>query len=83
MQRFPSEARIGDAQVRYRTRLEDDPSVIGSWEARNRLLSLFQTILHSPDLINCGLNFPHRISINHNGTAWVIEAEAISEASPL
>lgn len=82
MRRTVSEAEVGDKLVRYRTRIEDDPSPQGSLEARNRLMNLFQTILYSPDLINCGLNAPQKMSIYHGGEFWVIEAEATVEVLP-
>ena len=79
MRRTVSEARVGDKLVRYRTRIEDDSSQAGSWEARQRFLNLLQTLSQTPDLINCGLNLPQKISISHNGESWVVEAEATVE----
>lgn len=79
MRRTISEAKVGDRQVRYRTRIEDDPSSANSWEARRRLLDLLSTVLQSPDLMNCGLNAPQKLSIYHSGQSWVLEAEATVE----
>jgi hypothetical protein len=79
MRRTVSEARVGDNQVRYRTRIEDDGSQQNSWEARRKLLDLLGTILQSPDLMNCGFNTPQKLSIYHSGTGWVLEAEATVE----
>lgn len=79
MRRTVSEAAVGDRLVRHRTRIEDDPSPKGSWEARNKLFNLFQTILNSPDLINCGLAPPEQMKVYHSGESWVIEAEATVE----
>ncbi len=79
MRRTVSEARVGERLVRYRTRLEDDPSPQNSWEARQRLFTLLQTIYQTPDLINCGLSTPQKMSWYHSGTSWVIEAEATVE----
>lgn len=79
MQRSVSEATVADNMVRYRTRIVDDPSPRDSWESRNKLLNLFQTILMTPDLINCGLNPPQKMSWYHSGESWVVEAEATVE----
>lgn len=79
MKRIVSETRVSDKRVRYRTRIEDDPSPRASWEARIRLIKLFDDIVHAPDLVNCGLTIPEKISITHSGEGWVLEAEATAE----
>lgn len=79
MRRSISETEVGTHLVRFRTRIEDDPSQPNSWIARNNLMNLFQTILAAPDMMNCGLNPPQKISITHNGSCWVFEAESTIE----
>jgi hypothetical protein len=78
MNRKVAETRIGEKLVRYRTRIEDDPSTPG-WEQRQALYRLLGTLIQTPDLLNCGLNAPAKLSIYHSGQSWVVEAEATVE----
>jgi hypothetical protein len=78
MNRKVAETRVGEKLVRYRTRIEDDPSSTG-WEQRQALYRLLGTLTQVPDLLNCGLSAPQKISIYHSGLSWVVEAEATVE----
>lgn len=78
MLKTPSQTRVSETQIRYRTRIEDTiESRPGTSDARRRLHFLFQTFADSPDLLNCGPAVPERLSITHSGRSWVVEAEAI------
>lgn len=80
MRRTVSEARVGTAQVRYKVRIEDDPSERG-WMAQVRLVRFMEALTQSPDLLNCGFAKPDRLVFSHNGNAWVAEGEALVDDS--
>jgi hypothetical protein len=77
--------QIGDPtspKTRHRLRIDDEPSVQGSQEARVRLVGLIQAVADQPALLSCGVAYPERISITHNGSNWVLEGEAVVSTDP-
>jgi hypothetical protein len=68
--------RTGDLSTKYRLKIVDDPSSPGTHEAEQRLISLLRDLADQPTLLMCGPEWPQKVSFYHNGTAWVLEAEA-------
>lgn len=68
--------RISDSIVKYRLTIEDISTEKGSSEARIRQLALLQELLDSPVLLRCGPLIFDTMQMFHNGTSWVISAEA-------
>lgn len=79
MRRFVTETRVGESKVRYRTRIEDDPSSAGSDEARVRQGLFVRQLVDNWPLLSCGYQMFEKLSIFHNGNCWVAEAEAVAE----
>lgn len=75
MKRTVSETQVGEHQMRYRVRLEDDPSTPG-WMADRRLIDFLNLLGSTPDLINCGYSKPQKLVLFHSGEGWVAEGEA-------
>ena len=78
MRRTVSETRVGTKQIRYKVRIEDDPSAPGH-QSGLRLITFMETLAQSPDLLNCGYSKPQRLSLYHSGTGWIAEGEATIE----
>lgn len=76
MKRCVSELRIGEGQIRYRTRLEDEFSEKGSDQAREQQYFFLRQLLDNPTLLDCGLQRFQTLKIFHSGTQWICEAEA-------
>lgn len=79
MKRIVSQARVGEHQIRHRTRIEDLPTPEGSEEARVRQFHFVQELAQNWSLLACGMQMFQRLSIYHSGSAWVAEAEAVVE----
>ena len=75
MRRSFSEFRIGDTQIRYRIRIEDEPSQPGQ-QANGRLTEFLRQMADGYELLACGIHRPQVMKITHNGQCWVLEAEA-------
>lgn len=69
--------RIGKGQVRHSTRVEGEDCEMGSLECWFHQQELLRSIVATPDLIFCGSSRAHKISIFHDGTRWVAQAEAV------
>ena len=78
MRRSVSEARIGDRLIRYKIRIEDDPSAPG-FAGQWRLIKFMEALILSPDLLNCGFSKPEKLTFYHSGQFWVAEGEATVE----
>jgi hypothetical protein len=68
---------IGNGKVRARTRIEGDACEQGTFEARHSQYTLLSAIGATPDLTACALVAFEKLTMYHNGTSWVVEAEAI------
>jgi hypothetical protein len=68
--------RVGDRLVRYALRITDDPSAPNTHESAARLRQLLQDLVEQPALLMCGPATPSHLRVHHNGTAWVLDAEA-------
>jgi hypothetical protein len=80
VKRTVSEARVGQDRVRYRVKIEDDPSLPG-WNAETRFVQFLVALTEAPDLLNCGFNKPQKLVFFHSGEGWVAEGEAtVSES---
>jgi hypothetical protein len=83
MRRVATAVPIGNeykGRTRYNLRLEDEPDCEqGSALALMRFFALIQAVVDQPALLKCGLNWPEKMSISHNGDCWVLEAMAESE----
>lgn len=71
-----SSRRIGERLVRWTTKIVDDPSEEGSDLSGVQLRRLFQDLAESPALLMCGSELCEKLTITHNGTSWVLEAQA-------
>ena len=76
MKRTVTETKVGETQIRYRTRIEDDESMKGSDEARMRQYLFMREIVDNWTLLTCGLQMFQSLRIFHSGNCWVAEAEA-------
>jgi hypothetical protein len=79
MKRFVTETRVGEHQIRYRTRIEDVDSVKGSDDARMRQYQFLSELIGQWQLLACGLQMFESLKVYHNGTCWVAEAEATAD----
>lgn len=80
MRRHLTNTPIGDhvtKRQRYGLVLEDDPSGTNPLEMQTRLLKFLQSVVDQPALMQCGLAYPERFVVHHNGTSWVLQAEAV------
>lgn len=68
--------RIGERAYRHALRIVDDPSERFSLESRTNLLNLLKELSDQPSLLMCGTEFSEKLTITHNGEAWILEAEA-------
>jgi hypothetical protein len=75
MKRLLTEVNVGDHHTklkRYSLVLEDELS--------DRDLRVFlQSLVDTPTLMLCGLAYPKQLAIHHNGTSWVLQAQAEHE----
>lgn len=78
MKRTVATTQIGTHEERHRVRIEDYPSARDSQESRVRLYALLRELVDVPSLLSCGYSPPQKISFYHSGTAWIIEAEAVT-----
>lgn len=69
--------RVDLDQVRYLVRLEGEDNAMGSADCWNEQQVMLRAIVDSPDLLFCGPSRPQMIRMSHNGTTWIIEAEAL------
>lgn len=79
MRRSLTDVEIGDDLVRrkrYRLVINDDPSGPDRLDIQRRMLPFIQSILDQPTLLQCGMAYPERFAVFHNGTNFVLSAEA-------
>lgn len=79
MKRSLTDVDIGDHNIRrkrYRLVINDDPSGPDRQEIQRRMFQFIQAILDQPSLLQCGMAYPERFAIFHNGTNFVLSAEA-------
>lgn len=79
MRRSISSVRISENQVRYRTKLEGDDCPPDTYESRMQQSRLIEAIHDQPGLVACGVHPFQRLTIRHDGTRWIAEAEALAE----
>ena len=82
MKRYQTATKVGENKMRYRTRIEDEPSPEGSQEARIRAHTFMRQLVENWALLNCGLEVPQEVKLYHTGNNWVVEAEAIVDEIP-
>lgn len=76
MQRRTFEIQIADNLVRYRTRIDDEPTEEFSAEATVRQFQFMHALLEQPGLLKCGPEPFQKMKLYHSGTSWVVETEA-------
>lgn len=70
---------LGDNKIKYKVKLEDDPSRPFSAESNIRQKHFFKSLSDTPELLNCGPVPFEKAIFYHNGTCWCVELEAILE----
>jgi hypothetical protein len=79
MKRTLTNTSIGDhvtTRKRYLLVLEDDPSGNTPGQRQASMFRFLQTLCDTQTLMMCGLVYPERFAVFHNGESWVLQAEA-------
>ena len=76
MKKTTNSVRIGDTGHRVTTRIEDEPSDPSEPTFRYRQYWFFRELAENQALLDCGYEKYQRLTIYHNGSAWVAESEA-------
>jgi hypothetical protein len=80
MKRTVVQTKVGDNQVRNRTKIEsEEPCDIDTHASRIAQDRLLKQIASDPSLIACGYGSFQRLLIHHDGAQWVAEAESVVE----
>lgn len=79
MNRFTTETKIDDKAVRIKVRIEDVPTLRGSYEYRVRQFQLLEELGSDPRLSACGPSDFEKLSMQHDGIRWVVETEAVAK----
>lgn len=79
MKRFEKRAVLGLKLFRYVNVLEDDPAPEEGPEARAAQFRFLSQVMQQPDITLCGPVTFQKLKMYHNGSAWVIEMEAVVE----
>lgn len=78
MRRTLTSTDIGDhvtKRKRFGLVLEGDPCGESMVEKSRGLMEFLQAIVWQPALILCGLTYPDKLAVLHNGTGFVLHAE--------
>lgn len=70
---------IGENLARYTFRVYDDASDPAVDNLGIRLVRFMQEFVDQPALLRCGPVFAQKIAITHDGTRWVMAAEAVAD----
>lgn len=76
MKRTVSETRLDESRIRYRTKIEDDDTGIGTEAAAWRQYYLLKELASQQNLLACGYAQFETLKMYHNGSRWVVELEA-------
>lgn len=76
MKRTIATAKIG-GRIRHRVKIESDPCIAGSQEARMVIHHLLQTLAEQPPLTLCGTMPFETLTVRHDERVWIVEAEAL------
>jgi hypothetical protein len=82
MKRCVSAIKIGEGQIRYKTRLEDEYSEKGSDQAREQQYFFIRQILDNLVLLDCGMQRFQTLKVFHSGVQWIAEAVAVVDTYP-
>jgi hypothetical protein len=72
--------QIGDKKTRHSFRLYYDPSSVETGDKAKSLVKLLQEFGDNPSLLLCGPSYPEKMAIYHDGSRWIVAAEAEEEA---
>lgn len=78
MQRILTDVDIGDHQTRrkrYRLVINDDPSGPDRQSIQMQLFRFMQALVDQPNLLQCGMGYPDKFAIHHNGNNFVLQTE--------
>ena len=67
----------------YRLTLESEPCVLGTQKCRFVQFELLRYIAEDPAVTACGTSDFHRMTMKHDGSHWIVEAEAIVKSQSL
>ena len=81
MKRNQLKISLGEGKIRWKVRIEDIPTVMGTPEARLRQLKFLEEMLSQPVLLKCGEYDFTKMLIWHTGEFWVCELEAFGNES--
>lgn len=81
MKRVVSKVKMGGRLVRHRVRLDGDDCPVGAQVRRFQQHQLLRHVADTPDLLICGGLPFEKLAMQHDGTRWVIEAEAIENVT--
>ncbi len=73
------EVNLGESQVRRTVKIDGEECVAGTQGAFKALFSLMGDLINTPGTFVYLQNSPSEVRFFHNGTRWVIEAQAICE----
>ena len=80
MKRYVTETKIGETQIRYRIRIEDEESA-NIEEMRFRQHAFLMQLVDSFELLSCGPCRFQTLKVSHNGQRWIVEAEATQDVT--
>jgi hypothetical protein len=71
--------QVGPKTTRHSFRLYHDPSSLEDGTKSVALVALLREFVDQPALLRCGPVFPEKMAFHHDGTRWVVIAEAEAE----
>jgi uncharacterized protein YciI len=71
--------QISEKRFRHSFRLYHDPSSADDGTKDRALHRLLQEFVDQPALLRCGPGFPEKMAIYHDGSRWIVAAEAEQE----
>jgi len=78
MKRSITKSRLNDVEHLYRVVLESDECDATSMEGRRQQRELLRIVVDNPGMMECGVAFFQKLKMSHNGSAWIIEMEAVA-----
>jgi hypothetical protein len=80
MKRAISSATVGEGVTRHRVRVEGDACPAGTQLSRLHAYRLLTLLAEVPDVLACGTTSFSKLTVHHDGSRWVAEAEATVNA---
>jgi hypothetical protein len=77
MQRIVTSTKLDERRTRWRIRIESDPCESDMKEPVKQML--LRNFADNPHLLHCGMEPFEQMRMHHNGSMWIVEAEATVE----